>query len=212
MASTNGSVVDYSEDRNIRTAEQNWDSALAFAKQSNTYKLINALTSKYGSIDRDIEDIYKQIHIDTATGRQLDQFGELVSVERKYNESDDKYRARIKSTFRASTIGTTYDEFTRFCSTVLNRNVEDITFVTNYLTDSATIIIQGESSIYDESIFTQSEIIDLLNKGVPAGHEVDIAVEGGSFILKSDGETDDASKGLTSDTIDTGGTIYEEIQ
>lgn len=210
MASTNNGVIDYSENRNIQSAKQNWSSALVFAEQSNTYRLINALTSTYNAIDDDLEDIYTQTHVNSATGRELDQFGELVNVERKYNEGDDKYSTRIKAAFRASTIGTTYNQFVQFCGTIFNTDVDNISFVTDYINNPATITVGVESFIFDGTGFTKSEIIDILGSGVPAGHEVDV-VEGGSFRLKSDGEDDDPSEGLTSDTTDTGGTVFEEL-
>jgi len=45
---------------------------------------------------------------------------------------------------------------------------------------------------------------------VPAGHSVNVEVSV-TFELKSDGQTDDADNGLTSDVIQTGGTLTEDL-
>ena len=202
--------IPYSENRNIATAEQNWQSTLSFSDKSNIHSLIDTLTSEYDRIDKNLSEIYDQTHINSATGEELDQFGELVSVERKQNESDEKYRARIKGTFRASTIGTTYDQFVEFCITTLNTDSDNLFFRTDYENNAATVTVGAETEIYESSGFTESEIIELLSKGVPAGHEVNV-VEGGSFELKADGEPDDPTEGLTSDTTDEGGTLIGEL-
>jgi uncharacterized phage protein gp47/JayE len=200
----------YGDRRNIIEAEQQWDSAIDFSNKSNTHSLVDALTEEYDRIDQNLTDIYQQTHINSAYGEELDQFGELVDVERKQNESDGKYRARIKATFRASTIGTTYDEFIEFCATALNTDVDGLSFTTDYENKPANITVGAETTIYESSGFTKNEITELLAAGVPAGHEVTV-VEGGSFRLKSDGETDDPEAGLTSDTTDEGGTLIGEL-
>jgi hypothetical protein len=197
------------ENRNITEAEQQWEYPLLFSKGSNNRKLFEVFSKLFDEADQDIENIYNQQHINSATGNDLDKFGKLVNVERKSNENDDKYRARIKGTFRASTIGTTFDEFTEFCAEVLTTNIQNLNFNTPYVSEPATVVVGAEESIYADLGFTNSEITNLLQKGSPAGHKVDVVV-GGTFQVKSDGQTDDATKGLTSDNIETGGTVKSD--
>lgn len=197
------------ENRNITEAEQQWQYPLLFSKGSNNRKLFEVFSKLFDEADQDIENIYNQQHINSATGNDLDKFGKLVNVARKSNENDDKYRARIKATFRASTIGTTFDEFTEFCAEVLTTNIQNLNFNTPYVSEPATVVVGAEESIYADLGFTNSEITNLLQKGSPAGHKVDVVV-GGTFQVKSDGQTDDATKGLTSDNIETGGTVKSD--
>jgi hypothetical protein len=197
------------ENRNITEAEQQWEYPLLFSKGSNNRKLFEVFSKLFDEADQDIENIYNQQHINSATGNDLDKFGKLVNVERKSNENDDKYRARIKATFRASTIGTTFDEFTEFCAEVLTTNIQNLNFNTPYVSEPATVVVGAEESIYADLGFTNSEITNLLQKGSPAGHKVDVVV-GGTFQVKSAGQTDDATKGLTSDNIETGGTVKSD--
>jgi len=195
--------------RNIRTAEKKWNSGIAFSPHSNTYKLLESLLSEAGRIDNDLTAINKSTKINTAFGEELEKIGNLVNVNRQSNESDVKYRARIKATFRAATTSATFDEFVQFSSSVLSTDVNNLTFTTN-VPESATIRVGADGDVYDNADLTNQQIVDLLGRGVPAGHEVNI-VERGTFLLKSDGQANTADNGLTSDTIDTGGTLAADI-
>jgi len=197
--------------RNINTAEQDWDSPIDFAPQSNMYSLVSALLTEADRVDADIERIYEQQHINSASGEALDQFGELADVERKTDESDEKYRARVKAAIQASITGTTFDEFTQFCASILDTNVDNLSFETRYPITPATVIVRGQRSLYQQSDLTAEELIDILGSGVPAGHAVEV-IEEGSFEVRVDGETDDPDKGLTSDTIETGGTLASDLE
>lgn len=198
------------DDRNISEASAEWDSPVEFNPNSNTYKLVRALLSINDRVDEDLEDIYEEQHIDSADGRDLDTLGALVSVDRNTNEGDDTYRARIKAVFRASTMGTTYDQFAEFCASVLSTDVDNLNFRTPYGAEPATVNVGADPSIYDALNLSTSDIRDLLGSGVPAGHEVNV-LEGGTFRLKQDGQVDDPEKGLTSDGISTGGTLAADL-
>lgn len=197
-------------DRNISEAVAEWDSAIEFAPSSTMYRLVDALLSEADRTDEDLEEIYEQQHIDSATGDDLDQFGRLVDVDRQTGESDNKYRARIKASFRASTISTTWDEYVEFAATVLSTDIDNLNFRTNYGAQPATVNVGAQSDVYSSLDLTAQEAANLLERGVPAGHEVNL-LEGGTFRLKVDGTNDDASKGLTADDIETGGTLAEDL-
>jgi hypothetical protein len=215
-------------ERNLHTIERRWPSPLDFSRRSNNYKLLDALTTSLDTTDKELEHVYAAQHIDGANGADLDKFGELVNVQRKYtsygstkygitpygnvgrNESDDAYRARIKANFRASTSTTTWDEFVEFCATVLDTNINNITFLTNYGANPATINVSAQQSIFNDINFTAEDIVTLLGRGVPAGHEVNV-LEGGTFRLKEDGDADTAENGLTGDGVDTGGTLAGDV-
>ena len=270
-------------ERNIREAEQSWEYALTFNTSSNNKKLFRVFSSLLDEFDSDIGDIYNAQHINSATGYDLNKYGQLVNVDRKSDEinrdeyiygfpfgdtletgetftvestekyfiqqditvdgllevngeilsqgsfsgtgtitgtgvvigdadvfSEDKFRARIKATFRASTIGATFDEFVEFTGSVLSTDFDNIDFITAYDSTPATITVQAEESLFESVGFSASDIDELLNEGVPAGHNVNVQTAG-TFRLKSDGDTDDADKGLTSDSIQTGGTLTADI-
>jgi hypothetical protein len=203
---------DIEDDRNIDTAEKAWDSSLAFYDQSNLHSLVESLLIAADDIDTDLEEIYHAQHINDATGDDLDKFGRLVQTPRKTGESDAKYRARIKANFRIGTIGTTTDQFIEFGATILNtdtRNIE-LLYPNNRTANPAEVTFLVDPSIVSSVDLSDQEVKDLLNRAVPAGHEVAV-VGRGTFRVKSDGEVDDADKGLTSDSISTGGTLAADI-
>lgn len=196
---------------NISTAEKEWDNdGIEFGTHSNTRKLMSALLSEADRIDGDLASIHDAQHIDTAEGDNLEQLGKLVQIHRKSGESDDKYRARIKLKFRVGNIGTTYDEFAEFTGVMLETDARNVEFSYNFGSDPATVNVAADGDLYNSTSLTSEEIADFLEEAVPAGHAVK-ATEKGTFRLKSDGDTDDASKGLTSDSVDTGGTLASDL-
>lgn len=196
----------FDEDRNIERAESEWDSGIAFQPASNTYSLVDALLEAADLFDSDLEDVYDAQHINSATGGELDRLALLIGLDRLSGETDDKFRARIKAEFRAGNIGTTYNQFTEFSASVLDTDINNLTFST----DPALVTISADSNVYSSINIAASELEDVLGSAVPAGHEVAI-VEEGTFEVKKDGASDDASEGLTADGIQTGGTLSADI-
>lgn len=202
---------DIPDDRNLTTAEREWDNeGISFNDNTNTYKLVRALLAPADRIDADLEAIKDAHHIDTATGKQLDKIGRLVNLRRKNNGSDEKYRARLKVQFRVGNIGTTFDAFSEFSSSLLDTDIDNIFFTFDFDSNAATVDVSADPEIYDNADITRDEARDFLGRAVPAGHNVRV-FNGGTFRLKSDGDTDDPSLGLTSDSMDDGGTLASEI-
>lgn len=196
--------------RNIKTAEQEWDSGITFSPHSNTYHLMRALLSEAERIDDNIKEVYHAHHIDSAEGKELEEFGKLVNTPRNSDEPDSKYRARIKAEFAQSKTDTDFDAFVEFVATVLDTDVSNITFITGYEQRPANVTVSADQEVYNNISFTGEEIADLLGGGVPAGHEVSARIRG-TFILKEDGDLNTPENGLTSDSINTGGTLAADI-
>lgn len=199
-----------SDGRNISTATQEWDSAIDFGTSSNTYRLVRALLSQAERVDDDLESVYHSQHIDTATGEELEQFGALVNAPRKSGEPDSKYRTRIKAEFAQAKTDTNFDSFVEFCATILGTNISNLEFTTNYSGNPATVTLRANPDVFDAVSLTAPEVVDIIGGGVPAGHEVAVQ-ETGTFRLKADGDTNNADKGLTSDSISTGGTLAADL-
>jgi hypothetical protein len=198
-------------DRNIKTVQEEWPSpAIDINNSTNAYKLMSALVSVLDEEDKNINQIKRAHHIDTAVDEELEQFGDLVQLDRKSGESDEKYRARLKVQYRVGNIGTAFDQFSQFASVLLDTNISNIEFSTNFGAAPATIQVSANPAIYDSVELTRTEVADFLGQGVPAGHSV-TALERGTFRLKTDAQIDDAEKGLTSDSISTGGTLAADI-
>lgn len=198
------------ERENINTAQREWDSSIEFGERSNTYKLVRALLSEADRIDDDLEEIYHSHHINNATGEELEEFGQLINTPRNTGESDEKYRTRVKTNFAQAKTQTTYDSFVEFTATILATAYDNLEFETNYSGNPATVVVRADASVFDNLQITNQEAVDLIGGGIPAGHEV-LVEESGTFRLKVDGDTDEADKGLTSDGINTGGTLAQDV-
>lgn len=196
--------------RNLNAAERDFDGPLSIAPGSNVQKLLAALLVPNDQADADLEDLYDQRFVSTATGRELDRFGDLVGVRRKTNESDEKYRKRITAEFAQSTIETTFDEFAQFTASILGTDVANVEFDLSLEATPATILVRVDGSVVTQSPLTATETEDLLGGGVPAGHQVTLQ-QSGTFRVKVDGAADDPDKGLTSDSTSTGGTLAEDL-
>lgn len=194
--------------RNLRLAVDSWPRPSTSERNSNNRALLRALVTSLDSIDESLEQIYNEHHINSSTGSELDRIGQFVGVTRQSNESDSRYRTRIKARFRAGTIEPTTDNFSEFVATLLETSINN--FSLTLPQGQPVINVSAQSSIWEDNDLTASTLVDLLNNAVPAGHNVNIQEEG-TFQLKQDGDTDDPSTGLTSDSISTGGTLSSDV-
>jgi len=198
------------ENRNVTKAAREWDSAIDFSPYANTYKLLNSLLSQADETDNILDRVYHAHQIESAKGKELEQFGKLVNVQRNGGEPDSRYRTRIKAEFAQSRTETTFNDFVEFTASILGTNIANIDISTNYSGNPATVSVFANPQVYESSALSAQEISEILGGGVPAGHSVN-AQESGTFRLISDGESNDPDKGLTSDSIETGGTLAADL-
>lgn len=203
-------MVEIEDNRNIVKAEQEWDSSIEFGDASNLHSLVEALLSAADNIDNELEQIYDAQHINTAGRKELEQYGKLINLPPKNEEDIEKYRARIKAKFAQSNTTTDFNSFVQFCSSILETEESNISFVTEYAGNPATVTVAADGKLYEEASLTPVEIADVFSGGVPAGHTVNV-LENGTFRLKSDSAINDPDKGLTSDSINTGGTLSADL-
>jgi len=196
------------EGRNINDAISEWDIPPTIQEESNNYALVRALLQSADKVDESAELIYNAHHINTAAGEDLDRIGKFVGVKRKTDEVDGQYRTRIKARFRAATIEPTTDNFTEFVAAILATDIDNFTLILQQFLPE--VIISAQSEIWEQNSLTAETVVDILESGVPAGHAVNVQ-EQGTFRLKVDGEVDDPDKGLTSDSISTGGTLASDL-
>jgi hypothetical protein len=194
--------------RNINDAVSEWDIPPTIQEESNNYALLRGLLQPPDKVDESAELIYNAHHINTAAGEDLDEIGKFVGVDRESNESDSRYRTRIKARFRAATIEPTTDNFTEFVAAILATDIDNFTILREQFRPEVTISAQG--NVWESNDLTAQTLVELLEDGVPAGHAVNVQ-EQGTFRLKVDGEVDDPDQGLTSDSIETGGTLASDL-
>ena len=196
------------DDRNIADATREWDIPPTIQEDTNNYALLNALITSLDDVDDSLERIYSGHHINTAAGDDLDKIGTFVGVSRETAESNSRYRTRIKARFRAGTIEPTTDNFAEYVTAILDTSEENFVLIRQDFIPE--VIVSAQSGVWENNDLTAETLIDLLDNAVPAGHSVAVQ-ERGTFRLKVDGEVDDPDQGLTSDSIETGGTLAANL-
>lgn len=68
----------------------------AFNKENNVLKLVKTIDQSFDELEKLLRDIKDSHFINKADGRSLDFIDSLFNVKRRINESDERYRIRIK--------------------------------------------------------------------------------------------------------------------
>lgn len=129
--------------------------------------------------------------VDTATRKQLGLIAELFHLERKPNEGDVHFRARIKSQLPRQTTTTTIDEILRISASLLNTDPQRIDVVESFNVEPARFDVHVEDIVFDDSTITVSEFETLLQDVKAAGVRA-MATVGGQFTHRSIDDYDNA--------------------
>lgn len=195
---------------NIRRLRDNWNhNGLPFEKDDELYRLTEQFTTTLDRLDYRIDDAHSNFHVGTAENESLDRVALLANVTRKAGEPDVKFRKRIIATISSSLTGTTYDEVANFASLVLETDVSNVEFEFRPQEFPATLFIKVGQDTLEATQFTTNEIGSLMDRVVPADHEVVIELDG-TFLFKSIGEADEPEHGFSGSGVE-GGTLSGEI-
>lgn len=181
-------------DEQERTAEKEtvlrlleyWDNdAVVIREEELPWYVLRVLGGQLERLDDDIQNVYEQRFIETATDRHLEKIGEEVGVKRRTNEPDSSYRTRVKAGYARATSNATYDTFARVVLNVL-----DIpkSLISVRVADSRpVIVIEAPLDAVEDSPLTQDQIIEELSASIPSAHGVEIQSTG-TFKLGAEGE------------------------
>lgn len=160
------------------------------------YHLLSVLQTEPSRFDNHMAKQYKQLFVATATGPFLDRIAYRYNLHRQDGESDDRLRQRIRAAIAAATSESTFEYFASVVLFVLEANPDEVKLLPPSQTGNpATITISVASEVLDETEFTESEIVALLNESVPAGGSVELRSDG-TFQFDGDNFTPDANTGF----------------
>lgn len=125
-------------------------------EDSNNYKFVNAFEGEFAGIKLQIDNLKRSIQINTASGQDLDDIGELFLLPRRGNEPDNDYRARIKAFWQSFSGGGTEPSIKAALSRTLGIDEDDVT-----VTDLIPAKFQVDVEIQD-----QFDLIDTVNEVV----------------------------------------------
>jgi hypothetical protein len=145
-----------------------------------TDKLLRVLLTSLDRIDLDIDELFDERFVATATGRELERLGANVGIDRKTNEDDDTYRLRVRAGYAAANSAGTYEDIARVATLLLDTDPEAIELERAENTaDPATAVIKVTNDVLDASPFTTSEITNILGDAVVGGHRIEIQTTDG---------------------------------
>lgn len=148
---------------NIDDLVSNFEYPIDPHESDDLYKLLKVIASENQRIDIELDELYDNRFLGTATGVELEKIGDLVGVTRKTDEGDDKLRKRIRGAFAAHASDTTYDSFASAAISILDASPDTVEFVTPPDTNPKVVELQLDSSVFDQSPLTEDELIVLLN-------------------------------------------------
>lgn len=179
---------------------ENWDHPIQPRESDNLRKLLEVVASENKRLDIELDALYDNRFLDTASGKELEKIADLVGVIRKNDEKDPKFRKRIRGAFAAHASDTTYDSFTSAALSILDTSPDAVEFVTPPDTPPKVIEVQLDSAVFDENPLTENELVTLLNGAVSVDARVRIK-QTGTFAFAGD---DDSLKGFNEGTWSVG--------
>lgn len=173
---------------NVDIARENWDhGAIEPRLDDPLYDLVVALVSELYRIDGEIERLFEQRFVDTATGIELDRLGRLVGVERPFGENDDAFRIRVKAGYAKATSTCDFESFAKVALKIIDGQASQLTITNEFDTKPATVIVEAPSSVLSDNPLSNSEIQSFLEDAVPMSHRVELRENGSFQFLEADG-------------------------
>jgi len=185
----------------LRTNQQN--DAFRVDEDDNLTVLFEAIAKALVTVDSNIQQSYQDRFLDCASGDALDMLAKPVDVSRKADENDANFRTRVKTGYGRAASDTTLSDFTAIVLDVLQTTANDIG-IRGSSNDTPVVIVETDVDVVEASLFSESEIVDLLNSTVASAHNVEIETTG-TFEFDGDNYSPSSNTGFGDGTF--GGTI-----
>jgi phage-related baseplate assembly protein len=173
------------ENDNAEDIIKNWDHPIQPEDSENLYKLLHVVASENRRIDVELNELYDNRFLATASGVNLEKIAELVGIVRKTNETDEKLRKRVRAGFAAKASDTTYETFATIALSITGANPASLTITTPPESGSKTVKIEIDGAVLDDLILTKDELVVLLNNALSADG-LAVLTEIGSFGFDGD--------------------------
>jgi len=175
----------HTDNNNTEDIIENWNHPIQPHESDNLYKLLKVIVSENKRLDIELDDLYDDRFLDTATGKELEKIAGLVGVIRKTGEIDSKLRKRIRGAFAANASDTTYESFTSATLSILEASPNQVTFITPPDSSPKIVEIEVDGSVIDENPLTTGELVTLLNGALSIDAKAKIT-ENGTFGFDGD--------------------------
>lgn len=173
---------------NTEDIVENWNHSVPAQKDTNIRKLLSVVARENKRLDLDIEEVYDQRFLSSATGKELEKLGKFVGVDRKNGEGDEKLRIRIRAEFAAQASNATFSDFSAAILTILDASPEAVEIVTPPDTGPKLVEVQIDGSVIADNPLSNTELAELLDKTVSVDGKVNL-IETGTFAFAGDDST-----------------------
>lgn len=150
------------------------------------YKYLAAYAAEMRYVDEQINELYSQRFISSATGRELEKLGAPLGITRRAGESDESLRLRIAIGKPIASSNGTADDIESIIRIAFGEDaLEDIQVGS---VDSQPVTEFAIPQVYIDNIpLTRSEFRAELERAFPCGHGVQL-ITTDTFILGEDDE------------------------
>lgn len=181
---------------------EKWDHPIPLHEDDALYKLLQVVSRENKRIDMDLEELYDDRFLGSATGNELEKLGDYVGARRKNAEGDDKLRKRIRGEFSAQASDGTYSSVTATMLSILEADKSEVSISTPPDSSPKEIDVEVQGVLLDDNPLSKTELADLLDKSVSADATINL-IETGTFAFAGDDSTLEGwDEGTWSSTID----------
>lgn len=133
------------------------------------------LSEQYVRLTYNVDVLYDERYVDTATGTELDRLGANVGVRRPTGESDAKFRKRVKAGYVTANSRGTFSDVARAAVAILDCDTNQVSLErARHTSEAATARLSVEGTVLDNSLFTNTEIKDVLSDALVGGHRLEL--------------------------------------
>lgn len=169
--------IDFTHENSNDTVD-NFDYPKPLNQDPDIYKLMDVLSSENDRLDLDIEHLYDQRFIESASGEELEKIAFEVGVKRRNGESDRKLRRRVYAAYAAQASDTTYETVAAAILQTIPATPSQVDLVTPPQSGAKNIDVTIDLAAVEDSPFTETEIVDQLERIISADASVNILIEG----------------------------------
>lgn len=134
-----------------------------YDRTGNLKQLLDSLSEEYKTLYSNIDGLKEELNINTIDGTFLDDLGKLFRLSRLEGESDESYRAKIRSYWSVLTGGGTSEGIKSAIVLLVGVNEDDITIT------SENLIIVVQITVGDVNIVTLNNVPIIVNLAKAAG-------------------------------------------
>jgi len=136
--------------------------------------LLRTLVSQYRRVDSEIDGVYGERFINSATGRELELLGANVGVDPRTGESEAAFRARVRAGYLIAISDGTFNAIARAARALFDADADEITLDGPPATSGGVGRVIVSAVRLDEAPLTQTEAATTLTDAAPLGHRIEV--------------------------------------